>query len=101
MVNGFLAVKKNRPVHAGWERSSIISTTTINRSTHFRSSNPNLNTPSRIHLIARSAQGSRAHDSHQRRTFRSRSSPSPQRWAVEPQKDNIFSNRPTQEPLIA
>ena len=28
MVNGFLAVEKNRPVHTGWELSSIIDATT-------------------------------------------------------------------------
>ena len=62
MVNGFLAVEKNRPVHTGRELSSIIDTTVSGLFTYLRSSNPNLNTPSRIHLIARSAQGPRASD---------------------------------------
>jgi len=56
MVDGFLAVEKNCPVHTGWELSSTIDATTSKFTTHLRSSNPNLNTPSRIHLIARSAQ---------------------------------------------
>ena len=100
MVDGFLAVEKDRPVHAGWERSSIIDTTAIDRYTHLRSSNPNLNTPSRTHLIAGSAQGSRTYDPRKRRTFRSRSSPSPRQSAEISQKGKVMSNRHPQESLI-
>jgi len=91
MVNGFLAVEENCPVHTGWELSSTIDAATSKFSTHLRSSNPNLNTPSRIHLIARSAQV-HGHTTR-RRTFRSQSSPSPHRWAGESQKDHVLSTQ--------
>ena len=93
MVNSFLAVEKNSPMYA--RESFSITNATIGAidEPHLRSSNPNLNTPSRIHLIARSVQDLHASDTYQRHTFRSRNSPSPQRSAGRSYKGHFLSNR--------
>ena len=92
MVDGFLAIEKNRSMHAGKGLFSIIDATAGGRSSHLRSSNPNLNTPSRTHLITRSARGPPGSDTHQRRTFRSQNLPSLQRSARQSRRRHVLSN---------